>query len=398
METRKMWHIIEDWNKMTYNVKLLPNNRKRKNSLEPLRERTIGTPYIYGLTNPLIVMIGIGKYHDKIKTGLNLNDISDVACNNYQNVKIAFNSTRGYDMIYCVNEESVKQQKGSKLKQEHATLFNIEYLQDDANLEKTKSKNRECLTNWKLEWTDDEIDELCYSIHDICSYKNSNSLCDFDVRPYHHDSNYNGLIFIISCHGGYTGEEDIIYDSFGNEYLVSNIFDIFDNRNCKSLQDLPKIFILDFERGNTVNKQSNDNNNNNNKNNEKKQSDCVTTQTRNIDKNINGSDDDHENKQDIKTDDELNSDDMFTIACRKIYATQQGYNLAQFHASEGTALVSSVCKGVSNLKDQEWDDIVSDITKYFEHVVSNSKEKQEIVDINGIHFDVILTTTSKIKD
>ena len=356
------------WSALPYRVKLLENKKiEKKGFIDTLTERTTGKE-AFPSTNPLIAMIGIGKYDSN--KNKSLNDIRKAVYYNYKNVKIAFNCVKGYSMIYCVNEKQKQKQKQKQQKQEteekqqqeankdeQGLSIELRLLTEQCDLEKTQRTKYG--TNWKLEWTDDQIDEFCdFIVKAVLNKKYTN----FD---------YNGLIFVISCHGSNNGEEDIIYDSFGNEYAIDNIFDRFNNINCDYLASYPKIFILDFERG--------------------------KGKSINID-DIN--DNDNESKQDMKNDDSNNNNDnnnnnknknsLFTKHFRKIYATEKGCNFAPYDAKNGTSLIYSVCNAVKQLKNENLHDIVSDTQQNMKN-----SHKQQIVDDDEMPYPVVLRTKPK---
>ena len=349
-------HVIDDWNRLSYNIKLVDNeqkedefeNSKSKNESEKekylnftktLTDTSMVKPY--ELTNPLIVMIGIGKYN---KTdNKDLSDIRQAVKYNYKNVLNAFGR------VVVMNK---KQQ-----------------------LQEIQLQGKEKSPKFKLEWTLDEIDTFCDEIvkRYLTQHNNKNN-------------SYNGLMFIISGHG--TRENDF-FDSNGEEYNLAFLFDKFDNQNCQYLRYKPKIFIIDCERGDKkqllVNQnvnfndqasdsdnQSNNNGNNNSNNN-----------TDNNDKENDNTDVENNNKEHDNS--KFNNrkyymkDDHF----RKIYATPEGYTIGPYNSKKGTNLIYCFFKVSPQLKNTSLTEIV---LKAQEYVTQMSIDAQNNQDSSGAKY------------
>ena len=105
-----------------------------------------------------------------------------------------------------------------------------------ARFVRNRVANSQIVDNFKLTWTEEEIENFNDTVREIISNSNKNKSEDC----------YDGLIYIISAHGG---EEDVVYDSFGEEYVLAFIFEKFKNHECKELRNKPKIFVIDTDRG-----------------------------------------------------------------------------------------------------------------------------------------------------
>ena len=227
--------VIEDLNRLTYCVKFC-NNEKNVESYVALKEKdkdnenkqdetefesTVGETgsfaSIYKLTNPLVVLVCIGKYCQENEYGIKFSEITGKSYQDYVNSKYFFNHKLGYSMIYMVDGNS-------------NTVKDIRHLRKGVN-SGTKVKD-----NFKLEWNYEEIEDFNEMIKTSISSIYNNKTED----------DYDGLIYIISGHGS---SDDEIYDSNGEEYSLPFVFEEFNNLNCKELRNLPKIFIIDTDRG-----------------------------------------------------------------------------------------------------------------------------------------------------
>ena len=164
--------------------------------------KTVDTK-ILGLHNPLIMVLGIGKYKG------NLPDLIGIS-SDYSNIKYTFNCLRGYSIVYMTNNNDIK----------HIN---------------TRSSKSQIVDNFKIEWTESEIDN--YNSTVINTYLNNDDEVEY---------NYDGLFYFVSCHGD---TDDIIYDSDCVEIPLSYIFYQFSNSKCKALRNKPKMFVLDCCRG-----------------------------------------------------------------------------------------------------------------------------------------------------
>ena len=155
--------------------------------------------------NPIIVILGIGEYDFDV--GDNLIGIPK----DYRNIIHSMNHCHGYSYIY--------QTKSNKL------------IHETKQGQCFKSVNDEIENTCKKKWSSDEIEEFNENVRDIIDSDNNN---------------YDALIYFISCHGD---EDDVIYDSEGEEYSLEYIFNIFNNKECAHLRRKPKIYFIDACRG-----------------------------------------------------------------------------------------------------------------------------------------------------
>ena len=154
----------------------------------------------YTICNPLVVMVGIGEYHDELQNLIGV--IQD-----YKNMIYTFNNMYNYSFYY--------QTKDNKMVYTGNTIVNL--------------KNVHISDIIKIDWGADEILDFFESARDMIVSKK-------------HDS----LIVIISSHGDSDG---IILDSEFEEVQLYQIFYKFMRNECPYLQDKAKIVFVDACRG-----------------------------------------------------------------------------------------------------------------------------------------------------
>ena len=159
----------------------------------------IGSKVVF---NPLIVILGIGKYDNDFLP--NLIGVS----RDYSNIAYSMNYCHEYAVVYQSKDNNLNHKQG-----------------------KDKSFVKDIRTRCKLEWKYEEIEKFNTDIKKLIEY------------PFH---NYDGLIYFISCHGDV---EQVIYDSKGEEFPLIDIFNEFDNVECEKLRNKPKVYIVDSCRG-----------------------------------------------------------------------------------------------------------------------------------------------------
>ena len=183
------------------------------------------------MKNPLVVVLGIGEYD-----GNTFHNLIGVA-RDYFNIKYVFNHIRGYSIVYQTSRNRIR------------------YINQATRCE------TDVIDIFKLRWTEEEIEEfndyiadniLCNNPHSDSddSKSNSDKLNEDTINEKH-----DGLIYFISCHGN---REYVIYDSEGEEFNLSFLFDQFDNENCPYLRKMPKIYFLDCCRGSLKSKRKDD--------------------------------------------------------------------------------------------------------------------------------------------
>ena len=152
---------------------------------------------VFTIKDPLIVMLGIGKYDGEP-------DLIGVPID-YRNMKYVFNFKFGYSMFYRCDDNTNK------------------YCENKCDFE------NECEDNFKTEWSNKEIE----------SFVN-------DARKQLVENRHDSLIFIICAHGG---DDGVIEDSTSETYQLDNIYSIFDSQNCPTMKNNPKLFFVDICRG-----------------------------------------------------------------------------------------------------------------------------------------------------
>ena len=169
----------------------------------------------YTIENPLVAMIIIGDYENS-----NLPSIK-TANKDYQNVIHAFNFVREYTVVFAQNSDDAN------------CKINIQTLTSSDPFNKRENVVKS--DNFKSTWTYDDIEEFNETI--------KNEFIDSD------ESTFDSLIYVISSHG--SGKT--IYDSIGESYELSFVYNEFDNENCKQLRNKPKIYLCDTNRINISN-------------------------------------------------------------------------------------------------------------------------------------------------
>ena len=210
------------------------------------------------VSNPLVVILCIGKYDG-------MASLIESITIDYRNMVHVFHDIFGYSIFYKngVNNKSIlippvnKSDHGVKNdinNQKNCQCVKKKYYKnewlsekkcDDYNNNNGKCNHDDC------DGTFDEINEFCVDVQSELNDKNNNK-------------NYDGLIFILSCHGESNG---VILDSKAQEYPLQYIYAKFNNKYCQSLISKPKLFFIDCCRGSMrekaakFNPQNNDNNN-----------------------------------------------------------------------------------------------------------------------------------------
>ena len=171
------------------------------------------------MSNPLIAMIGILEYDSGVFPNL------ECVINDYKNVQHAFYVTRGFNIAYFNNKNTMVRKTVNK-PTNSVTINNKSGKSNNINSRRVSSRH-----DLKLRWNEKEIfdyNDKIYQILENSKYK------------------YDGLIYFISCHGDI---DSIIYDSNGNKVPLISIFDTFNNQNCLKLRNKPKIYFVEACRG-----------------------------------------------------------------------------------------------------------------------------------------------------
>ena len=151
------------------------------------------------MEDPLIVILGIGDYHDKSQNLLGIRT-------DYKRCIKVFNGVYNYSVFY-------QDYKNKNV-----------YKREKIDLETGKIGRRV-----KIEWKEAEILKFFGDARDV-------------VAKYNHD----GLIIIISSHGESGG---VIRDSDSEEVSLMEIYWTFTRDECPYLKDKPKIIFVDACRG-----------------------------------------------------------------------------------------------------------------------------------------------------
>ena len=158
----------------------------------------------YIIHKPLVVVVVIGDYKQSPLPSIK------GAANDYCNVVRSFNCIRGYDVAFATND-------GIK----HLT-----------NKNRVTNTNEIKSFDFKLKWFGDDIENFNEHIaQKILSSPNKQA------------GSYDSLIYILSSHGD---ADETIYCSNGDELPLEFIDDKFNNKNCKSLRQRPKIYMFDI--------------------------------------------------------------------------------------------------------------------------------------------------------
>ena len=175
---------------------------------------------------PLVVILGIGEYVNKF-LGAKFGVLND-----YINVKTMLHDLKQFDIVYQNAKKETVHHKKMDLQQK---------------TKKCKESIIKVEKEFAIKWTSDEFVQFNNKISDIILKETESKR-----------ANYDCLIYIISGHIKHDIEREkhFLYDTNGEEYPLNNIFDKFNNKNCKELFKKPRIFVLD---GFDPNDASNDN-------------------------------------------------------------------------------------------------------------------------------------------
>ena len=166
----------------------------------------------FTIYKPLVVVVVIGDYHESPLPSIKS------ALNDYHNVVYAFNYIRGYDIVF-------------------ATTDGIKHL---TNENRVTSANEICSFDFKLQWDDTDIDAFNKHVAE------ETVSCEDIIKAAETINCYDSLIYILSAHGD---GKQIIYGSNGDEISIQyTVCFQFNNKNCKSLRQLPKIYMFDINR------------------------------------------------------------------------------------------------------------------------------------------------------
>ena len=175
----------------------------------------------YKIINPLITGIIIGDYGNS--------KLPNVRATNkdYQNIIDSFNGAHGYSVVVAAAASQTFENVEDNYTLKCFTSAGVvEMKENDA-----KSSNY-----YKSKWNSDEIEDFNDRIKDEWINNDNGQLFD-------------SLIYIISCHGD---GKSTIYDSNGEDFSLSHIYYQFNNKNCKSLRNKPKIYLFDIKKNGSI--------------------------------------------------------------------------------------------------------------------------------------------------
>ena len=155
------------------------------------------------IRDALVVILGIGKYDG-------MEDLIGVE-KDYKNILHTFYNQFSYSVVFMDDNDKFH-------------YCNLAPKYKNPHEKKLKSK-----PSFKIEWTEDEIDDFLNSIQKI-------------VNKNRHDS----ILFFISSHGDQDG---VILDSDCTEVQLIEIFNTFFGEGAPFLLDKPKLFFIDACRG-----------------------------------------------------------------------------------------------------------------------------------------------------
>ena len=346
--------VIDDVNRLTYSVKLLSNEEEnnqtyfkqlqgeneteyKSTQIRPKIANNLASTSIYTLSNPLVVLLCIGKYCKKNQDGIKFSDIRTKSRKDYMNLKYVFNYKLGYSVIYMVGDNS--RGFGAAIRHHQKRMDSPKRVKD----------------NFKLEWNENEIEMFNETIKKTIGQYNCN---------------YDGLIYIISCHGG---ADDIIYDSEGEEYALPYLFEQFNNVNCKKLRNKPKIFVIDTDRREQEIEYfsvGNDDNNDNDSDNDNAKK-CIIKEIRQkMDKseNKNSADEDSKDSKEKKE-----SEDDKELWNERYYCEYSDFRLIYSNA-EGYKKMDSI-----NSKEEKGSFLIRAFTKVVAHEAECEKSLTDIL-------------------
>ena len=138
------------------------------------------------------------------------------ASKEYYSVVRAFNYVRGYDIVFATNN-------------------GIKHMTKKNSFKRTKKIKS---FDFKLSWVNDDVENFNqHIVQKILPSANNDTKMG--------TNRYDSLIYILSSHGD---GDKAIYDSNGEEIPLEYIYYTFNNQNCKTLRQRPKIYMCDINR------------------------------------------------------------------------------------------------------------------------------------------------------
>ena len=311
----------------------------------------------YTICNPLVVMVGIGEYHDSLQNLIGMTK-------DYKNMIYTFNNKYGYAFYYQTKDNKMIYTKNSIIDLKSAHISEI----------------------IKIEWSEEEIMDFIDCARDV-------------VVSNKHDS----VILIISSHGESNG---VIFDSEFEEVQLFAIFYKFMRNECPYLQDKAKIVLVDACRGSlksivpTAQPESQAESQSEKQVLKGKQNN--TNQTVN-DANANTKDQ-SENGKDVKSDTKVKKsklEEKFSAYhqegnYRIIYANIEGYAVLG-GGKKGGYLLQAVKKVFCDQnqilnKNTHFEDVVLQINKKSQKLAGTNVVVQQVQDVNQMDGNIIFQT------
>ena len=170
-------------------------------------------------------------------TNSNLPSISNPE-KDYQNVINTFKNikTSQYDVVFA------------ETNQIDSSTFSLKRISCVDSPNDNISKDKARLYNFKKKWSEEEISDFNTKLKQEFIENNN--------------KNYDSLIYVISGHGD---GKKMVYNSNGEEFMLTFIYYEFNNQQCRKLRNKPKIYLVDSQRAaNTkMDKKSSNNGNRN---------------------------------------------------------------------------------------------------------------------------------------
>ena len=252
------------------------------------------------------------------------------AASDYFKVFRTMNMKRGYAFVCMIDDKAKKQNnnKNNDNNNNNNSKTDTKSFEVSYNDKRIRDEKR-CKKKWKLKISSDDIEEF----HE---YIKENILTD--SNKFNHD----GLIYFVSCFGD---KDDVIYDSDGEEFSLSFIFNEFNNDNCKCLTNKPKIFIIDTSRGVIVSKMID---NPNSKLSIFKNMRHKAQAQENTSKNKNS----HENDKEKNMENTENEEKMDVKSRKRTHASEYARNQSKYLSQSDIRVVYATPDGFTKIQDK----------------------------------------------
>ena len=176
----------------------------------------------YIISNCLIAILGIGKYNG-------MHDLIGVSTD-YKNLLYTFYQQMKYSACFMDNKNSFQYFNRSISKSKSKSKSKRKSSKDKSQLKPGDNNLKPIMSQaFKLEWSDDEIDDFIKNVKKTAV-----------------ENKHDSLMVFISSHGDTDG---VILDSSCGEVELTEIFSPFFGDECIYLLDKPKLFFVDSCRG-----------------------------------------------------------------------------------------------------------------------------------------------------